>query len=184
MIVLPIFTRTWLLDCIYPSVRAVKAKLVDMEKGYYWNDNIRLLIEMYFELMLVSLIRVYTREDDVKYEIFITVLSITTAVAMLAFFFKSLDIALSYKSMTKHEEIEETVGTIFEDLDERISLNYLFTPIFLLGRICFCYVLIFMQERPWLQVMLITWLSLWVTIFITHVKPFVNPMINATEFIN
>lgn len=160
MALLPIFTRTWLLDCKYRKVRAFKRKLRKFEKGFYWNDNIRFIIEMYFELMLISMIRSFTREMDTTYEIIITALSIALLLGMLFFFLANLNISLMYKSRANVEEVEESVGTVFEDLDLRNSMSYLNTPLFLSGRIVFVFVLIFMQRMPWAQLMIICWLSL------------------------
>jgi uncharacterized membrane protein len=184
MLVLPIFTKTWLLDCKWRRVRRFKRTLQGFEKGFYWNDNIRFILEMYFEVFLISMIRCFTREQDTKYEIAVTILAAVIAVGMVLFFLAVLNIALTYKSQTHNEEVEEKYGSIFEDLAHKRSFTYIYNPLFCYGRIYFVLVLIFMQKKPWAQVMLITWYSLFMTMFVSHVKPFENPAMNSTEFIN
>jgi len=84
MIILPVFTKTALLDRCRPG-RRLKSTLRRTEQSLRWNQMMRFFIEMSFELSLVCAIRVKTYEKFSKNERFFTYSAVTILVALVAF---------------------------------------------------------------------------------------------------
>lgn len=184
MMLLPLFTRTRILSRRHRQTRRLKRKLKKIEQALYWNDNIRFVIELYFELALIAAIRVFTNETDTTYELVVTILAKLLIAFLAFFFFVVMNIAFMYKSKVRRELYEEVYGTVFEDLEQRKTGSFLNTVIFIAGRVYYVLVIVTLQKNPWLQVSLICLLSLWQALYQAAIKPFEDPLMNFVELLN
>jgi len=137
-----------IMACLLGYTRFTKARQKFKSKfdKLKWNPPIRLVIEMHFELVLICAIRIVTFENDTTYEKAVTYGALAFFILLCLFSLYILDLSLFYKK--RPHWAEGTYDTIYDDLDPTRPLFFLVNPIFLMGRIYFVIVIMWMQSLP------------------------------------
>jgi len=159
--ILPCFTRTKLLDSSrFKVFRTLKGKLTEMEKNLYWNESIRFVIELFFELALICAIRVKTNEINFRSERILTRSAQVMLALLVAFNYFVAYISVEHKRRWKLEEVTSRFGTLYEDINPSVDGSYYNLSIFLFGRLLFVATLVFLQDYVYFQLACVTWISL------------------------
>ena len=161
MIFVPLLARFHLLR--WPPINKF---LKSLEKSLYWNAGLRMAKEMYFELLLIAMIRLKTHEFDTNYEKTMTILAFCWS-GFLAVFAIGTCLLLLYviRGKTEDENVQARYGTLFEDLKANQDSSLMFTPLFLVGRILFVAVILLLQSQPYFQVTLVMLIALVQSLF-------------------
>jgi hypothetical protein len=109
-----------------------------------WNGFIRFFIEFYFELVLLCAIRIKTFEVDNVYEKFFTYSACATLGALVLFNYLIAVFLAGHRGGALKGELEEKYGTLWEGLDARNRLGFFSVPFFLVCRLFFVCVLVFL----------------------------------------
>lgn len=171
-------------SCRWDWAAACKLRFTKMNRELYWNPLLRLVIEMYFELLIICGIRMKIGSNLNAYETSLTVFSWISGAALLAFAGVVLWLVLRFREKMDDDEIEEKYGTLFEDLDLSKDGSSFNIPVFIAVRVAFVLVLILLQPYPGIQVVLVTYIALAQTAFIAFTWPYETRVLNATEFVN
>jgi len=166
MLILPIFTRTRLLDSSrFKAIRLLKKELQSLESSLYWNQPVRTLIELFFELALITAIRVKTYETGNSSDMALTYSAVGVLCFLVALNYAIAYIAIEHKGQFKHSEVIKRFGTLYEDIDVSVPGSYYNVPIFMLCRMMVVIVIIFLQDFVHFQLAIVTWITLAQAVF-------------------
>lgn len=141
------------------------------------------MIELFFELTLICAIRVKTNETDTRSEKILTRSAQVMLGLLVLFNWFVAYISVEHKRRWKLEEVASRFGTLYEDINPSVPGSYYNMSIFLLGRLVFVGALVFLQDYPYFQLAIVTWISLAQSIFAVRM-PLEDKLENGLEIMN
>ena len=100
MILVPILSWSNLIRC-----SSIHTRLDTLNKSLYWNQGLRLVKELYLDLLLISIIRLRTHEFNTNYETAMSIIAICSSVLLLLFPLATVLIIYQYRDQTDNEVV-------------------------------------------------------------------------------
>lgn len=171
----------------------IKQLRVRLSKFLFWNFLVRLLMEVYLELALLSFLNAYTAEWQSTVQIirvsnFLSASFLATAILLPLAGFAYL---CASRRRWQSSEIKDRFHTLFEALKlpmketEPARLFLLISPIgFFTRRILFVLIVFLLEESLWAQIVISTLASLALTINLLYYRPSETRFLNIMEVYN
>ena len=140
------------LRCCFNRVASIKQFFQKLWRSLFWNFFIRMLLESYLELAMNNWIRILVRDNSTWWEsastyFAFTLLSFMTLAGLLTPLFIHCK-----KSQLKTESFISKYGALTDQLRVEMPSTKYYQMFFMLRRLTFAMIVIFMPKTPWAQV--------------------------------
>ncbi len=153
-------------------------------KGLFWNGWIRLIVEVFADIVLAGFVRITTFEFGTSYEKGLTIFSVFMLVACL-FLIIAFSVILYNNSVDyENEEFLEKYGELLADVRPHSTGAAFFWIYFMLQRVTQNSIVIFLQAHSIFQIQLFIFLSVFSVIYIGWNRPYETHQQNNLELFN
>jgi hypothetical protein len=142
-----------------------------------------ILIEGFLDFAIAFVL--YTIYDPLKQNV--TSMLIAIAIVLLTFILLPLTmlrVIFQDKSVLQTESYNQRFGVLYEELKIQSRYDLSFHLIFILRRLIFTFICLYMRSASYFQIMFLEYLNLALMIYLGNNQPFRRPFKNKVEVVN
>lgn len=179
---LPVILRTFWLLFIWSST--VKKLVTHLEGLIYWNLYLRVMFEVFLECGIASMIRMKTLSFKTISASFHSYFAIGMLATLLLFLLSISLFLATNKIDIRSSKFQKRYGELTSNLSHRYKDAQLSPIFFLLRRLIFSSIVVYLIEYNYFQIQLIVFKTSIIVIFVGYVQPYALPHVNKIDLFN
>ena len=155
------------------------------KRSFFFNAPIRLLLEIYYPVLVCSLINIKTSKLSNEFEIIAFIISWIMVIICLGFSaFSIWFLSKNISNLYENEELKERYEALYDEMDTSRKKALIYNIIFLVNRTALSFVLIYCTFNFYIQLWSFVVLNFLMLSYLVCIRPFLTKLKNNMEIFN